>query len=506
LFDYDNDGDLDVYLVQGEMLGDGAPLIPVPAGGLGDRLYRNDLEVKPDGTRTLHFTDVTAASGIHPRGYGMGLAVGDIDNDGWLDLYLTGFGRNQMFHNNGNGTFTDISKSSGTDDPDSWGVPATFFDFDRDGLIDLFVGDYLNYTLKNDVPCFSDAGKADYCRPHVYRPQPNHLYRNLGGGKFADVTIAAGLGRPFGGALGAVAADFNGDGWLDLFVANDEQENQLWINQRNGTFIDTAVPSGVALGPNGERKANMGVDAADFDNDGDDDLFVTELINQGSSLYVNSGSGQFEEQSARLGVRRPSLPYTGFGTAWLDYDNDGLLDLLSVNGDVNRNGSPGNDPNDPFPLKQRKLLFHNTGGRFEDVTARAGRALQILEASRGAAFGDVDNDGDTDVLVGNGAGPTRLLLNNVGSRNHWLGLRLVSATKSQVGARVAVMRPTAPTLWRRARADGSYGSANDPRVLVGLGPSSEKPRVQVTWPDGRTEEWPTVDIDRYVTLTEGSAK
>ena len=506
LFDYDNDGDLDVYLVQGEKLGDGAPLIPVPAGGLGDRLYRNDLEVKPDGTRTLHFTDVTAASGIHPRGYGMGVAVGDIDNDGWLDLYLTGFGRNQMFHNNGNGTFTDISTSSGTGDPGSWGVPATFFDFDRDGLVDLFVGDYLNYTLKNDVPCFSDAGKADYCRPHVYRPQPNHLYRNLGGGKFADVTIAAGLGRPFGGALGAAAADFNGDGWLDLFVANDEQENQLWINQKNGTFIDTAVLAGVALGPNGERKANMGVDAGDFDNDGDDDLFVTELINQGSSLYVNSGNGEFEEHSARLGLRRPSLPFTGFGTAWLDYDNDGLLDLLSVNGDVNRNGSPGNDPNDPFPLKQRKLLFHNNGGRFEDVTAGAGRALQIIEASRGAAFGDVDNDGDTDVLVGNGAGPTRLLLNNVGSRNHWLGLKLVSAAKSQVGARVAVTRPKAPTLWRRARADGSYGSANDPRVLVGLGQSAEKPRVRVTWPDGRTEEWPAVDIDRYVTLMEDSAK
>ena len=324
LFDYDNDGDLDVFLVQGQMLGTGTPLIPPPPPApLGDRLYRNDLEVKPDGTRMLHFTDVTEASGIHPRGYGMGVAVGDIDNDGFVDLYLTGFGRNQMFHNNGNGTFTDISKASGTDDPDSWGVPATFFDFDRDGLIDLFVGNYLNYSLKNDIPCFSDSGEPDYCRPHVYRAQPNHLYRNLGGGKFADVTIASGLGKPFGRALGAVAADFNGDGWLDLFVANDEQENQLWINQHDGTFTDTAVPAGVALGPNGERKANMGVDAGDFDNDGDEDLFVTELINQGSSLYVNNGSGVFEDQSARLGVRRPSLPFTGFGTAWLDFDNDG---------------------------------------------------------------------------------------------------------------------------------------------------------------------------------------
>ena len=512
-FDYDNDGDLDVYLVQGEMLGDGPPLIarvpgepasPKPWAKAGDRLYRNDLTVNPDGTRTLHFTDVTEATGIHPRGYGMGVAAGDIDNDGWVDLYLTGFGRNQMFHNNGNGTFTDISKASGTDDPDVWGVPATFFDFDRDGLVDLFVGTYLNYTLKTDVPCFSTSGAPDYCRPSVYRAQPNRLYRNQGGGKFADVTIASGLGRPFGPALGAVAADFNGDGWLDLFVANDEQENQLWINQHDGTFTDAAVPAGVALGPNGERKANMGVDAGDFDNDGDEDLFVTELINQGSSLYVNNGSGVFEEQGARLGVRRPSLPFTGFGTAWVDIDNDGLLDLMSVNGDVNRNGSPGNDRNDPFPLKQRKLLFRNLGGRFEDVTARAGAALQILEASRGAAFGDVDNDGDIDVLVGNGAGATRLLVNNLGSRNHWVGLKLVSTSKSLTGARVALMRSSGPTLWRHARTDGSYGSANDPRVLVGLGRSSEKPRVRVVWPDGRAGEWPGVDIDRYTTLTEGS--
>jgi hypothetical protein len=233
---------------------------------------------------------------------------------------------------------------------------------------------------------------------------------------------------------------------------------------------------------------------------------VTELINQGSSLYVNNGSGVFEEQGSRLGVRRPSLPFTGFGTAWIDVDNDGQLDLVSVNGDVNRNGSPGNNPTDPFPLGQRKLLFRNAGGRFEDATRQAGSAFQVVEASRGAAFGDVDNDGDTDVLVGNGAGRTRLLINNVGSGNHWLGVRLVTNSKSLVGARVAVTRSSGPTRWRHARADGSYASANDPRVLVGLAQSSEKPRVRVIWPDGRSEEWPQVDIDRYVTLTEGGAK
>ncbi len=529
LFDYDNDGDLDVYGVQGRMLGTGTPLIPPPSGApLEGRLYRNDLEIKPDGTRTLRFTDVTEESRIHTRGYGMGVATGDIDNDGWVDLYVTGFGGNQLFRNNGDGTFTDVSKQSGTDDPTSWGVSASFLDFDRDGWLDLFVGNYLNYSLQTHIPCFSAPGASDYCRPSVYRSQPSRLYRNQGGGRFMDVTIAAGMGRDFGPALGVSTADFNGDGWIDLFVANDERENQLWINQHDGTFNNTALPAGVALGPNGERKANMGVDAGDFDNDGDEDLFVTELINQGSSLYVNDGSGTFEEQSTRLGVRRPTIPYTGFGAAWMDYDNDGWLDVLSVNGDVNQNRKDASRRSDPFPLGQRNLLLHNLNGRFEDVTDRAGQVFQLVEASRGAAFGDIDNDGDVDVIVANGAGRTRLLVNNIGSRNHWLGLRLVGTGSSwaevqvdrglaaakprgaggrdMVGARVAIVRSAVPTLWRRARADGSYGSANDPRVLVGLGSSREKPRVRVIWPGGHTEEWAEVAVDRYTTLTEGTGK
>ena len=517
LFDFDNDGDLDVFLVQGRMLGTGAPLLPPPAGSLEGRLYRNDLDIKPDGTRTLRFTDVTEQSGIHTRGYGMGVAAGDFDNDGYVDLYVTGFGGNQLFRNNGDGTFTDVSSSSGTGDAGSWGVSAAFLDFDRDGWLDLFVGNYLNYSLQAHIPCFSPSGAPDYCRPSVYRAAPSRLYRNLGNGRFADVTIAAGMGRPFGPALGVSTADFNGDGWIDLFVANDEQENQLWINQRDGTFRNSALLAGVALGPNGERKANMGVDAGDFDNDGDEDLFVTELVNQGSSLFVNDGSAAFEEQSTRLGVRRPSLPYTGFGAAWLDYDNDGWLDILAVNGDVNEDVRRLERPGDPFPLGQRNQLFHNLRGRFEDVTDRAGKVFSLVEASRGAAFGDIDNDGDTDVLVGNGAGRVRLLVNNIGNRNHWIGLRLVGATaaapkppgeggRDMLGARVGVVRSSGPVLWRRARADGSYASANDPRVLVGLGRSQERPRLRVVWPSGRAEEWADVAIDRYTTLVEGRGK
>ena len=506
LFDYDNDGDLDIFLVQGRMLGTAAPLIPLPgAQPPSDRLYRNDLIVNADGTRLLRFTDVTARSGIAPRGHGMGVAAGDIDNDGWIDLYLTGFGRNQMFRNNGDGTFADVSKPSGTDDPRSWSVSAAFVDFDRDGWLDLFVGNYLNYSIETNTSCSGVSGRPDYCRPSAYRAQPSHLYRNDGNGRFRDVTIAAGLARRYGPALGVSTADFNGDGWIDIFVANDEQENQLWINQQTGRFVNTALLAGAALGAFGEPKANMGVDAGDFDADGDEDLFITELVGQGSTLYVNDGTGVFEDQSTRAGVRHPSLPYTGFGVAWLDFDNDGWLDILAVNGHVNRDVAIASGADDRFPLGQRNQLLRNVGARFEDVTERAGSAFDLVEVSRGAAFGDVDNDGDTDVLVANGAGPVRLLINNSDSRHHWLGLRLVGKHgRDMVGARVRITRATGPVLWRRARTDGSYGSANDPRVLVGLGPSADPPRIRVIWPGGQVEEWTTVSVDQYRTLQEGT--
>jgi enediyne biosynthesis protein E4 len=523
LFDYDNDGDLDVFLVQGRMLGSGTPLLPLPASeSPTDRLFRNDLSVRDDGTRTMTFTDVTERSGIRLSGYGMGVAAGDIDNDGHTDLFFTGFGRSQMFRNNGNGTFSDVSKPSGTADSGAWSVPAAFVDVDRDGWLDLFVGNYLNYSLEADVPCFGVSGLRDYCRPSAYRPLPSRLYRNNGAGRFSDVTIQAGLAREYGPALGVSTADFDGDGWVDLFVANDEQENQLWINQRDGTFVNKALLAGAALGAFGERKANMGVDAGDFDNDGDEDLFITELVGQGSTLYVNDGKGLFEEQSATSGVRGPSLPFTGFGAAWIDIDNDSWLDVVAVNGHVNRDVVAAPPDKDPFPLGQRSLVLRNVGGRFEDATARAGKALERVEVGRGAAFGDVDNDGDVDVLVGNGAGPVRLLVNDVGSRQHWVGLRLVGRNgRDMAGARVGITLEDGRVLWRRARADGSYASANDPRVLVGLGRSIEVVRVHVVWPSAggtqpggqrgsgsgqeRHEEvWRGLPLDRYTTLTQGS--
>jgi len=525
LLDYDNDGDLDVYLVQGTMLGANTisqatfpPRNPLPLKG---RLLRNDLTIHQDGTRTLRFTDVTERSGIDSRGYGMGVAAGDFNNDGCVDLYLTNFGLNQMFRNTCNGTFDDVSKQSKTDDP-GFSVSASFVDYDRDGWLDLYVGNYLDYTIEANQKCFLITGERDYCPPTAYRAQPDRLYHNNRDGTYADVTAKALVGGEYGPALGVATADFDSDGWPDIYVANDNQDNLLWMNQRDGTFRNTALLSGAALTSEGKAEASMGVDAGDFDNDGDEDLFITELTGEGSNLYVNDGTAVFEDQSAHSGLGAHSLPYTGFGTAWFDFDNDGWLDIMAVNGTIAAIEALRR-AHDPFPLRQRKQLFRNlANGQFEEVAERAGAAFQLSEVGRGAAFGDIDNDGDVDVLVGNDAGPTRLLINNVGDRKHWLGLRLVGERKRDMyGARVAVLRPStdaqgAPskaegrgngsTLWRRARADGSYASANDPRVLVGLGDSTQAPTVRVVWPSGRVEEWTTVAIDRYTTLIEGSGR
>ena len=511
MVDYDNDGDLDVYLVQGSLLSPSGSGLSAPGSrqdvqGSGGRLFRNDLLVGPDGSRTLRFTDVTGMSGIAAPGYGMGVATGDFNNDGCVDLYLTNLGPNQLLRNNCNGTFTDVSKPSGTGDP-SWSVSTSFLDYDRDGWLDLFVGNYLSWRIDASTPCFSASGRRDYCSPNVYQPQPSRLYRNNHNGTFADVTSAAGIAREYGPALGVSTADFNGDGWIDIYVANDGQPNQLWINQHDGTFRNMGLLSGTALSTHGKAKAGMGVDAGDVDNDGDEDLFVTNLTGEGNDLYVNDGSGLFEEQSGRSGLGAASRGYTGFGTALFDIDNDGWLDTLVVNGAV-QTIEALRRVDDPFPLHQRKLLLRNLGrGQFEDITARGGAAFELSEVGRGAAFGDIDNDGDIDVLVANNNGTPRLLVNDVGTRNHWIGLRVVGkeSKRDMLGARVAIVREGS-AIWRRARSDGSYASANDPRVLVGLGQSTAAPRVRVVWPDGKTEEWSTIAIDRYTTLTEGEGK
>ena len=507
LLDYDNDGDLDAYFVQGQIMGDGKALADAlfePAGPLPPRgrLFRNDLAVGADGIRTLRFTDVTAESGIDARGHGMGAAAGDVDNDGDVDLYLANLGPNRLYRNDGDGTFTDVSAASGTDDP-GWGVSASFVDVDRDGWLDLYVGNYLEYDFDTDPHCTGLTGRRVHCGPKSFPAQADRLYRNRGDGTFADVT-ADSLGRePPAPALGIATADFDDDGWIDIYVANDQVDNVLWMNDGDGTFTNRARLSGTAVSADGRPEASMGVDAGDFDNDGDEDLTMTHLPREGHNLYRNDGGGLFEDWSAPSGYHAASFGYSGWGTAWIDVDNDGWLDIVVANGAIEPVPGP---PGDPLPFDERNLLFRNEGGRrLVDVTDRAGAAFELLEVSRGAAFGDVDNDGDTDVLLSNLAGPARLLINAAGNRSHWLGLRLVGAGgRDMLGSRVRIERAGEPTLWRRARSDGSYASANDPRVLVGLGASDAPATVHVRWPDGAQETWAGVAADRWTTLAEGT--
>lgn len=509
LFDYDNDGDLDVLLLQ-ERPRTASAETNVTQGTDRDgtlassRLFRNDLEIRADGTRVLRFTDVTRESRIDIPGWAMGVAAGDIDNDGCTDLYITHFGPNQLLKNSCDGTFTDVSKRSGTDD-DGWAISASFVDFDRDGWLDLYVGNYVHYDPRSGTQCHTASGALDYCTPQAFRYQPDRLFHNERNGTFVDVSRTALMGAPAAPALGVSTADFDGDGWIDIYVANDGEPNHLWRNQRDGTFRNVALLSGVAVSAEGKPEGSMGVDAGDVDDDGDEDLFMTHLPDQGNNLYVNDGAGSFEDASVRARLGPPSLGFTGFGTAWLDVDNDGRLDLLAVNGAVAIGPKRAAGT---FPYDERKLLFKNTGdGRFDNVSARGGPAFETSDVSRGAAFGDIDNDGDIDVLVANNNGPARLLVNRVGNGRRWIGLKLVGRAggRDMLGARVAIERDGV-TLWRRARSDGSYASANDPRVLAGLGDNPLIRRVRVVWPSGRTEHWSDLTSDRWFTLEEGTGQ
>ena len=501
LFDMDHDGDLDVYLVQGYPLGT-ANTNPELRG----RLYRNDLAVAADGTRSLRFTDVTAQSGIEARGFGFGVATGDIDNDGVTDLYLTSFGGNTLYRNLGTGRFTDVTKASGTANQPGFAVSAAFVDYDRDGALDLYVGNNVNYRgLDKEKVCPNPAGAPDYCPPQIYGGLPDRLLHNDGRGGFTDVSAKALPGLRPRPALGVTTADFNNDGWVDIYVANDGEDNLLWVNQKNGTFKEMALQSGAAITAEGKAEASMGVDAGDIDNDGDDDLMMTELTSQGFNLYVNDGEARFRDQGAVSGLGPASTPFTGWGTALFDYDNDGWLDAFSANGTII---TLEGHQSVAFPYDQHRLLFRNLGnGRFEDVTSKAGASFALSESGRGAAFGDVDNDGDVDILVGNDAGRARLLINNVGNQQHWVGLKVTgTGGRDMLGARVGVTAGDGKTRWRRVRADGSYASANDPRVLVGLGAATAVTRVQVNWPDGSREEWSRVPVDRWTTLTQGEGQ
>ncbi len=529
LFDYDGDGDLDVYLVQG-------------ARGKGNRLFRNDLTIDANGRRTLRFVDVTEQAHVGLDAIGMGVAIGDYDNDGRLDIYVTNFGANVLYHNNGDGTFTDATHAAGVAvsgntntgantgtstgaDASLWSTSAAFVDYDRDGWLDLFVANYVDFTPANNKICADPVGTRDYCAPNSYKPLPAHLFHNDRNGHFTDVSAAAGITRAYGNGLGVAIGDYDGDGWPDIYVANDATPNQLWINRHDGTFEDRGLLSGTALNALGNPEGSMGIASGDFDNDGDEDLFVTNLIGESHALYVNDGHANFEDQRARAGLTPMTAPFTGFGAKWFDYDLDGWLDLFVANGSVNILEKLRGEPS---PFHQRNQLLHNehhstndhngtngTNGqppRFRDTTADAGPALQLSEVGRGAAFGDIDNDGDIDVVVSNNNGPARLLLNQATQptpstpRPHWLEVRLEqpSTNRYAFAARVIVERHGQPTLTRRVGTDGSYLSASDPRVHFGLGPSSTVDALIVDWPDGQRERWTNVAADRLLTLKRGT--
>ncbi len=486
LFDMDNDGWLDLYLVQ-------SGSVVAPQNG-GNRLYRN----RGDGT----FEDVTQASGAGAGGYGMGVAAGDFDNDGFTDLYVTNLGQNVLLKNDGHGHFVDVTARAGVASR-GWSTSAAFFDYDGDGALDLFVAHYLNWRPAAEVECFSLTGVPDYCSPASYDlPSAATLYHNNGDGTFTDVSVASGIAGAVGNGLGVVAGDFDGDGRIDVFVANDRTPNHLWLNLGGGRFRESALSMGCALDQDGVAKSGMGVYAVDADGDGDLDLLVVNLDGESDSFFRNQGRF-FVDDTATVGLRTTSRPFTRFGAALLDFDNDGALDLYEANGrvglqSVRYSGDPYAEPS---------LLFRGLPGpRFEEVTPRGGTTTPLVASSRAAAFGDIDNDGGIDVVVVNRDARPFLLHNVVKPRGHFVLLRVVDEHgRDALGAEITA-KVGGATLRRGVRAAYSYLASNDPRVHLGLGQETVARDVVVRWPDGAGESFGDVPADRITMLARGRGR
>lgn len=488
-FDYDNDGWQDLYLVNS-----GAADFYTPARPRRNALYRNNR----DGT----FTDVTERAKVAGAGFGMGAAAGDFDRDGWLDLFVTAYGRNTLYRNRGDGTFDDVSAKAGVA-AEGWFTCATWFDFDSDSHLDLFVSSFVRYSKAGNIFCGDNKiGRRYYCIPRVFEPTSSRLYRNNGDGTFADVSRASGIASVQGKSFGAVATDINNDRLMDLFVANDTLANFLFINRGKGKFEEVGLAAGVAYGANGNPRSGMGVDATDMDADGWQDLFVANIDQELFSLYRNGKDLTFTDEPGEIGTATRQL--SGWGLKFFDYDNDGDPDLLLANG----------HPDDMIEMqtsrtkyKELLVMFENTRGVFKDVSAASGSVFAKSFAARGLTVGDYDNDGDLDALVANNGGAPALLRNDGGNRNRWLGLQLV-ASESNAGAIGAIItwRASGVRRERLKTSGGSYLASHDPREIIGLGDATKLDSLEIKWSSGRVDKLTNLPTNRYLKIVEGAGQ
>ncbi|MDX2153789.1 MAG: CRTAC1 family protein [Bryobacteraceae bacterium] len=486
--DYDNDGWQDLLIVNG---------MDWP----GHKRMRTTLKLYKNN-RNGTFSDVTRSAGLDIEMYGLGVAVGDYNNDGFPDLLLTAMGQNRLFQNTGKGTFVDVTQKAGLGGREGFSSSALWFDFDRDGHLDLFVANYVRWTPESDVFCSLTGREKSYCTPEAYRGSTCWLFRNRGDGTFEDVTAKAGLFDSSSKSLGVTMLDYDQDGWPDLFVANDTQPNKLYRNQRDGTFAEVALKAGVAFSEDGKARAGMGVDAADYDNSGIESLVVTNFDNEMLGLYRGSRGGTFSDQAAQSEIGKATRRSLGFGCFFFDADLDGLLDLLVVNGHIDETVARVRTD---VQYAQRPHLFLNQGkGRFRDVAAEIGGGFAAPKVGRGAAFGDFDNDGDLDVLITTNGGPVHLYRNDVVSGNRWLRFRL-TGTKSNrdaIGASVKIL-VDGESRSRTIKSGSSYLSQSELPVTFGLGKRDLVERAVITWPSGRTEEFRNLRAGKRYEIVEG---